>query len=80
MVGAYYSLISQAARVDELSSGLCDSSDIDAAIGEVIPFVVGGFIAPAALPGVNTKSGNGKRRHTSRAVSRIDPPRLETKS
>jgi AcrR family transcriptional regulator len=82
MVGAYYSLISQAARVDELSNGLCDSSDIDAAIGEVIPFVVGGFVAPAALPGANTKSGNGKlkKRNTSRTVSRIDPPRLETKS
>lgn len=78
MVGAYYSLISQAARVDELSNGLCDSSDIDAAIGEVIPFVVGGFVAPAVLPD-DTRKGNSRRRYTSRTASRTEPAEPETK-
>lgn len=63
MVGAFYSLVSQSARVDELSDGLCEATDVDAAIAEVIPFVVGGFESPAAATG-RAKNGksNGKRR------------------
>lgn len=45
MVGAFYSLISHVARVEELSDGLCDSSDIDQVLNELIPFLVGGFLA-----------------------------------
>jgi AcrR family transcriptional regulator len=48
MVGAFYSLISKSARVDELSNGLCDPNDVDAALAEAIPFIVGGFHAPAS--------------------------------
>lgn len=46
MVGGFYSLISRSARVDELSDGLCDSSDVDAAFAEAMPFIVSGFEAP----------------------------------
>jgi AcrR family transcriptional regulator len=59
MVGAYYSLISQSARVDELSDGLCDSTDIDAAVAEVIPFVVGGFDAPATFRRADDQNPKG---------------------
>lgn len=79
MVGAYYSLISQSARVAELSDGLCDPGDIDAAIAEVIPFVAAGFEAPAAFDGANTKAGNGRYK-ARRANRRIDQPGMETKN
>jgi AcrR family transcriptional regulator len=46
MVGAFYSLISKSARVDELSNGLCDPDDLDKALAEALPFIVGGFHAP----------------------------------
>lgn len=46
MVGAFYSLISKSARVDELSNGLCDSNDVDTAFAEALPFIVAGFDAP----------------------------------
>ena len=46
MVGAFYGLISQSARINELSGGLADSDDIDAAYREVVPFIVGGFSLP----------------------------------
>ena len=82
MVSAYYSLISQNTRVDELSDGLCDTSDIDGAIAEVIPFVVGGFGAPATLG--NGKSGgangtNGRSRAAPRAAPKLAPfnPKLK---
>jgi AcrR family transcriptional regulator len=45
MVGAFYSLISKSARVDQLSNGLCDPDDLDAALAEAIPFIAGGFHA-----------------------------------
>lgn len=43
MVGAFYALVSQSARVNELSRGIADADDIDAAHREVVPFIVGGF-------------------------------------
>lgn len=56
MVGAFFSLFSKSARVDELSDGLCDSNDIDAAFAEAIPFIVGGFTAslPATIDPLQT--------------------------
>jgi len=46
MVGAFYALVSQSGRVSELSDGLADSDDIEAAFAELIPFVTGGFEGP----------------------------------
>jgi AcrR family transcriptional regulator len=57
MVGAFYSLISKSARVDELSNGLCDPDDLDAALAEAIPFIAGGFNAA-------TTAGAGKQRRS----------------
>jgi AcrR family transcriptional regulator len=65
MVSAYYSLVSQNIRVDELSDGRCDPTDIDAASVELLPFVVGGFDAPLGLDrddGTKNGKGNGKKR------------------
>jgi hypothetical protein len=57
MVGAFYSLISKSARVDELSNGLCDPDDLDAALAEAIPFIAGGFNAATTV-------GAGKQRRS----------------
>jgi len=46
MVGSFYALISQSSRTSELSGGIVDSDDMDAAFAEVIPFIAGGFGAP----------------------------------
>jgi AcrR family transcriptional regulator len=77
MVGAFYSLISQSARVNELSDGLCDSNDIDAAFAEAIPFIVGGFVAPKRNAVERTQSrsaaqrpGRRQAKLTSRQVER----------
>lgn len=68
MVGGFYSLISKSARVDDLSDGKCDSSDVDTALAETIPFFVRAFEAPmpertASLP------------HPSRPRRKNGPPR-----
>lgn len=77
MVSAYYSLISQSTRVDELSDGLCDSSDLDAAVAEVLPFVVGGFDAPPGLGG-SAKNGksNGRKRSSPKLASFNPKPKV----
>jgi AcrR family transcriptional regulator len=64
MVSAYYSLVSQNIRVEELSGGLCDTSNIDDAAAELLPFVVGGFDAPAGLEEGEAKASkeNGGKR------------------
>jgi hypothetical protein len=77
MVSAYYSLISQNTRVGELSDGLCDASDVDGAIAEVIPFMVGGFEAPAPL-GKNG-AGNGRRRLPPRVAAKPGTANLKAK-
>ena len=46
MVGAYLFLISQSGRVEDLSDGACDPSDVDSAIAQAIPFIAAGFMAP----------------------------------
>ena len=46
MVGGFYSLISRSARVEDLSDGACDSSDVDTALAEALPFFVRAFEAP----------------------------------
>ncbi len=46
MVGAYLFLISQSGRVEDLSEGACDPSDVDSAIDQAIPFIAAGFLAP----------------------------------
>jgi AcrR family transcriptional regulator len=61
MVGAFYSLISQSARVNELSDGLCDSNDIDAAFAEAIPFIVGGFDASPAVTAALLRTSSPQR-------------------
>jgi len=66
MVGAFYGLISQSARVNELSGGIADSDDIDAAYNEVIPFVVGGFLA-------ETPRNEKITRQRPKAISRAKP-------
>lgn len=67
MVGAFYSFISHSARVDELSGGLVDSDDIDAAYGEVIPFVTGGFLAPPPSVSAPTQSRTLRLRRSRRS-------------
>jgi len=71
MVGAFYSLVSQSSRVDELSGGLCASDDIDAAISEVIPFLVGGFHAPGTS---DKQLANGRMVKRSRPNFPSDLP------
>lgn len=61
MVGAFYGLISQSARVNELSGGIADSDDIDAAYNEVVPFVVGGF-ALEVPDTISEKAKRGRRK------------------
>lgn len=76
MVSAYYSLISRNTRVDDLSDGACDTNDIEGAIAEVIPFVVGGFEAPALAGNGTSKTanegngiGNGRKRPAAKPAS-----------
>jgi AcrR family transcriptional regulator len=68
MVSAYYSLVSQNTRVGELSDGLCDTSDIGGAIAEIIPFIVGGFDAPATFGNGKNGAGNGRKRPVPRTT------------
>jgi AcrR family transcriptional regulator len=71
MVSAYYSLISQNTRVDELSDGACDTNDIDGAIAEIIPFMVGGFDAPAPRANGKNGAGNGRKRPLPRTAPKL---------
>jgi AcrR family transcriptional regulator len=71
MVGAFYSLISQSARVNELSDGLCDSNDIDAAFAEAIPFIVGGFDASKSAIVEHTQNPAPQRSPARRQARRI---------
>ena len=66
MVGAFYSFISQAARVNELSGGVADSDDIDSAYAEVVPFVTGGFLAPPPSANHETKKSPLRLRRAAR--------------
>ena len=68
MVGAFYSLISKSARVDQLSNGLCDPNDVDAALAEAIPFIVGGFHASTS-PASNKREKPPRRAPRSRQVA-----------
>jgi AcrR family transcriptional regulator len=63
MVGAFYGLVSQSARAGELSGGLADSDDIDAAYREVVPFIVGGFSLPESK--LAHARGNPSRRNSA---------------
>jgi len=56
MVGAFIHFISQTTRVNELSGGLANSDDIDAAFAEVVPFATGGFEAPPPISNQAVKS------------------------
>jgi len=69
MVGAFYGLISQSARVNELSGGIADSEDIDSAYDEVVPFVVGGFDAEV-LGAADPAGRRGRRKALPSAKSK----------
>jgi len=68
MVGAFYSFISHAARVNELSGGVADSDDMDSAYAEVVPFVTGGFLAPPS--NVDKRTTKRSPRRAARSSKR----------
>jgi AcrR family transcriptional regulator len=48
LLGALYFTMVNPSRIAHLSRGLCDASDVDAAVREMVPFVAAGFRAPSA--------------------------------
>jgi AcrR family transcriptional regulator len=43
MIGVYLAVLTQTGRLEALSRGSCNSTDIDAALAQVVPFLVAGF-------------------------------------
>lgn len=46
MVGSYLVVVTQGARIGDISGGLCNPDDIDEAIAHLVPVLVAGFLAP----------------------------------
>ncbi|HEX2890337.1 TetR/AcrR family transcriptional regulator [Vineibacter terrae] len=76
MMGAYVWTLLQPGRLEPISQGRCDPSDMEAAIREIVPFLCAGLAAP--LDGQTSDSplppaavaGPQRRVRASRAVSR----------
>jgi AcrR family transcriptional regulator len=47
MMGAYVWTLLQPGRLEAISQGRCDPADMEAAIGEIVPFLCAGLSAPA---------------------------------
>lgn len=61
MVGSYLVVVTQGARIGDISEGRCSPDDIDAALSHLLPVLVAGFTAPDPdrdPPGV---SGSGEQ-------------------
>lgn len=48
MMGAYVWTLLQPGRLEAISRGKCDPADMEAAIGEIVPFLCAGLSAPVA--------------------------------
>lgn len=48
MMGAYVWTLMQPGRLEAISNGKCDPTDMEAAIGEIVPFLCAGLSAPVA--------------------------------
>ncbi len=49
LLGALYYTMATPGRIEHLSDGLCDATDIDTVIMQMVPFLAAGFRAPAIL-------------------------------
>jgi hypothetical protein len=49
LLGALYFTMINPARIGHLSQGLCDATDVEAVMEEMVPFVAAGFLAPPRM-------------------------------
>jgi AcrR family transcriptional regulator len=49
LLGALYFTMINPARIGHLSQGLCDATDLEAVMREMVPFVTAGFLAPPKM-------------------------------
>jgi AcrR family transcriptional regulator len=59
LLGALYYTMINPGRIEHLSNGFCDASDVDAVMTQMVPFLAAGFRAPAlgSKTGGRTKAG-----------------------
>lgn len=68
MVGSYLVVVTQGARIEDLSGGLCSSRDIDAAIEQLVPPLVAAFQAPDIAAGASRgRTGRSRRELAAKA-------------
>ena len=61
LLGAlYYSMINPS-RIAHLSDGLCDASDVEAVLTQMVPFIAAGFRAPSLDRGSRGRPRRGRR-------------------
>jgi hypothetical protein len=51
MVGSYLVVSSQAGRLKDYSGGACTASDLQAAMDQLVPFALAGFLASPPADG-----------------------------
>lgn len=70
MIGAYLVVISHGARIEDFSDGLCSSDDIDAALRQILVFIVSGFNAPEPAKAAKPKQPKADRDEEMRPAVR----------
>lgn|GEM_PF-91857 len=55
LLGAQYYTLSNPGRIESLSAGTCDASDLQSALDELVAFVAAGFRAPSPKPQRRTR-------------------------
>lgn len=68
MIGAYLYIVSDARRLEQLSDGLCDVTDQEEAIRQLLAFLTGGFKYPLTIK-ERASAPIGKRNASPRAAS-----------
>jgi AcrR family transcriptional regulator len=59
--GLYYSMINPG-RIAHLSDGLCDPSDVEAVLTQMVPFIAAGFRAPSLDRSSRSPARRGRRK------------------
>ncbi|HTZ78478.1 MAG TPA: TetR/AcrR family transcriptional regulator [Stellaceae bacterium] len=63
LLGTLYYTMVNPARIEHLSSGLCDATDVDAVLAQMVPYAAAGFRAPGL-------ANSGPRRTAHRKAAR----------
>jgi len=67
LLGAQYYTLSNPGRIESLSAGSCDASDLQSAVDEMVAFVAAGFRAPLPAPSAHVTQAKKLRRATGTA-------------